>query len=311
MNILITGATGFIGKALVKQLLQKEFNLTIVLRKKSDLFVNGINKILVGDFNNVIDWSLIVKNIDCIIHLASKVHLSNFKTKSVLDEINNVNVKSTLDLASQASNSGVKRFIFISSIGVNGNQNNKILSENDIPNPQGPYAKSKYNAEKGLLNLAKNSNLEIVIIRPAAVYGRDAPGNFGRLLNWVNARYPFPLPFGAINNSRSYLALDNLVNFILVCIKHEKASNEVFLISDDNDLSTTQLLKNLLKIYKKQTILLPVPVNLMFFISKLLGKQNYSLRLFSSLRINNSKARKLLGWRPIVKMEDQLKPLKK
>lgn len=308
MHILITGATGFIGKSLVKELLQKNFKLTIALRKNSKLFANNINKIIVGDFNNVIDWSSILNDIDCIIHLASMVHLSDFNTKSVLDEINNVNIKSTLNLAIQASNLGVKRFIFISSIGVNGYQNNKSLSENDIPNPQGPYAISKCRAEKNLLNLAKNSNLEIVIIRPATVYGKDAPGNFGRLLNWVNARYPFPLPFGAINNSRSYLALDNLVNFILVCIKHEKASNEVFLLSDDNDLSTTQLLKNILKIHKKKTILLPVPVNLLFFLSKLLGKKNYGLRLFSSLRINNSKARKLLGWRPIVKMEDQLKP---
>jgi len=189
---------------------------------------------------------------------------------------------------------------------VNGNQNTQPFLEIDTSNPQEPYAISKYEAEQGLLQLAENSNLEVVIIRPPLVYGNNAPGNFGRLLQWAGARFMLPLPLGAVNNARSLIAIDNLVSFIIICTLHPKAANEIFLISDNDNLSTTQLLKNIAKAFNKKSLLLPVPISWMIFVAKLLGKEADAVRLFSSLVIDSSKARDLLDWHPITTMDEQL-----
>jgi nucleoside-diphosphate-sugar epimerase len=307
MKILLTGATGFIGQALSIELLNQGFDLTVALRKKSIFFTNSVNQVVVGNFSSNTDWSRILEEIDCVIHLAGKAHVIDKSSKSILDEFKKINTDSTLNLAKQSAKSGVKRLVFLSSIGVNGNQNIHPFTESDKPNPQEPYAISKHKAEQGLFKISKKTGMEVVIIRPPLVFGAKAPGNFGRLLHWANAKHPIPLPFGSVNNSRSLVALDNLVDFIIICINHKKAANEVFLLSDGDDLSTTQLLQNILKIYKKNTLLLPVPVSLMLFVAKLIGKKSDAVRLFSSLRVDSSKARDLLEWKPIVTMKDQLK----
>jgi len=306
MRVLLTGATGFIGEALVSELIQQNFHVSIAVRQKNHLFPDKVKQFAVGDFENNPDFFASLAGIDCIIHLAGRAHVIDKTKASVLDEFRKINTELTLNLAKQAVTARVKRFVFLSSIRVNGNQNNQPFLEIDTPNPQEPYAISKYEAEQGLFKISKKTGMEVVIIRPPLVFGVKAPGNFGRLLHWVNAKHPIPLPFGSVNNSRSLVALDNLVDFIILCINHKKAANEVFLISDGDDLSTTQLLQNILKIYKKNTLLLPVPVSLMLFVAKLIGKKSDAVRLFSSLRVDNSKARDLLEWKPIVTMKDQL-----
>ena len=183
----------------------------------------------------------------------------------------------------------------------------KPFCEKDTPNPQGPYAISKYEAELGLLALAKKTSMEVVIIRPPLVYGPNAPGNFGSLVNWL--RRGVPLPLGAINNKRSFVALDNLVSFIAFCVDRSqspKAANQVFSISDGEDVSTTQLLRKVADALGKEPYLLPVPVGLMIFAARLIGKGDVANRLFDSLQVDSSKARDLLGWQPVITMDEQL-----
>ena len=252
MKILLTGATGFIGKSLVAELLQQGFNISIAVRYKTNLFPDKVEQFVVGDFDNSPDFSTSLTKVDCVIHLAGKAHVIDIDKTSDLNEFRKINTELTLNLANQAIESGVKRLVFLSSIGVNGNRNNQPFLEIDTPNPQEPYAVSKYEAEQGLLKLAKNSSLEVVIIRPPLVYGNNAPGNFGRLIQWAGAKIIFPLPLGAVNNVRSLIAIDNLVSFIITCTLHPKAANEIFIISDDDNLSTTQLLKKISMAFNKK-----------------------------------------------------------
>ena len=304
--MLLTGATGFIGKALVAELIQQNFNVSIAVRQKTNLFSDKVKQFVVGDFESNPDFSTSLAEIDCVIHLAGRAHVIDKAKASVLDEFRNINTKLTLNLAKQAEAAGVKRIVFLSSIGVNGNQNNQPFLEIDNPNPQESYAISKYEAEKGLLKIAKNSSLEVVIIRPPLVYGDNAPGNFGRLIQWAGAKIMLPLPLGAVNNARTLIAIDNLVSFIITCTLHSKSANEIFLISDDDNLSTTQLLKKIAKAFNKKALLLPVPVSWMLFVAKLLGKEADAVRLFSSLTVDSSKARDLLDWHPVTTMDEQL-----
>ena len=305
-NILLTGATGFIGKSLVIELIQQNFNISIAVRQKTNLFSDKVKQFVVGDFGSDPDFSASLVKVDCVIHLAGKAHIIDKVKGSVLDEFRNINTELTLNLAKQAVAARVGRFIFLSSIGVNGNQNNQPFLEIDNPNPQESYAISKYEAEKGLLKIAKNSSLEVVIIRPPLVYGDNAPGNFGRLIQWAGAKIMLPLPLGAVNNARTLIAIDNLVSFIITCTLHSKSANEIFLISDDDNLSTTQLLKKIAKAFNKKALLLPVPVSWMLFVAKLLGKEADAIRLFSSLTVDSSKARDLLDWHPVTTMDEQL-----
>jgi nucleoside-diphosphate-sugar epimerase len=306
MKILLTGATGFIGKALVAELIQQNLDVSIAVRQKTSLFPVKVMQFVVGGFERNPDFLDSLSGVDCVIHLAGRAHVIDNSKALILDEFRKINTELTLSLAKQALVAGAKRFIFLSSIGVNGNQTDTPFLETDMPNPQESYALSKYEAEQGLLKLAKNSDLEVVIIRPPLVYGKGAPGNFGRLSQWARAKFTFPLPLGAVHNVRSLIAIDNLVSFIITCTSHSKAANEIFLISDENNISTTRLLKNVAKAFNKKALLLPVPVSWIVFVARILGREADAIRLLSSLVIDSSKARKLLGWRPVVTMDEQL-----
>jgi nucleoside-diphosphate-sugar epimerase len=305
-KVLITGGTGFIGQALVAELLSKKFNISIAVRQKTNLFPDKIKQFMVGDFESNPDFLAGLAGVDCVIHLAGKAHTLDKAKTSVLDGFRKINTELTLNLAKQAARAGVRRFIFLSSIGINGNQNSKPFLESDTPNPQESYAISKHEAGQGLFKLGEETGLEVVTIRPPLVYGVNAPGNFGRLMSWVSKEYSAPLPLGLVNNSRSLVAIDNLVDFIVTCITHEKAANENFLISDREDVSTTQLLRKIEKAFNKKIFLLPVPVWLMIFMAGLLGRKEDATRLFSSLEVDSSKAKELLGWNPKITMDEQL-----
>ena len=312
MNVLVTGATGFVGLVLVKELLARS-NLEIITapRRYSLDIPNKIPQRIIGEITSNTQWSETLKDVESVIHIAARAHILKEKAKSSIDEFRETNTASTLNLARQAVQAGIKRFIFISTIGVNGNYNTSPFLETNKVAPQGSYAVSKYEAELGLLALATESDMEIVIIRPPLVYGPNAPGNFGHLLQWVNKRnhVPLPLPFGAIHNQRSLIALDNLTSFIIHCIDHPKAANEIFLISDGQDVSTTKLLQKIATAFGKKAWLFPVPVSLMTLVAKLLGKGDVATRLFGSLQIDSSKARNLLGWQPVITMDEQLKKI--
>ena len=309
MKIFLTGATGFIGKSLVSDLLQKNFDVSIAVRQKTSLFSDEVKQFIVGDFENIPDFTVSLAEVDCVIHLAGRAHVIDKTKASELEDFRKTNRDLTLHLAKQAVDSGVKRFLFLSSIGVNGNQNNKPFLETDTPDPQESYAISKYEAEQGLIQLSQDTDLEVVIIRPPLVYGANAPGNFGRLIQWANAKFILPLPLGSVKNSRSLIAIDNLVDFIITCSVHPKAANEIFLISDDDTLSTTQLLKKIARAFDRKTLLLPIPINWMIFMAKLIGREADAVRLFSSLVVDSSKARDLLDWKPVVTMDEALKKI--
>jgi nucleoside-diphosphate-sugar epimerase len=227
-------------------------------------------------------------------------------------EYRRVNVEGLMNFARQAAEVGIQRFIFLSSIKVNGEQTGlgKSFTSNETHIPEDPYGLSKYEAEQGLLKLANETDMEVVIIRPPLVYGPGVKANFASLIKLV--KKGLPLPLGAVNNKRSLIAIDNLVDFISLCADRErspKAANQVFVISDDEDVSTTELLRKIAKAYDKKQWLISVPVALMKFAAKLLGKSDQVDRVFGNLQIDCTKAKDLLGWKPVITMDEQLKKM--
>jgi nucleoside-diphosphate-sugar epimerase len=242
-----------------------------------------------------------------VVHAAARAHVMDETAVDSLAEFRRVNVAGTLRLAEQAAAMGVRRYVFVSSIGVNGVQSapGKAFSEADQPNPHNAYALSKWEAEQGLIQIAVETGLEVVIIRPPLVYGPGAPGNFGSLMRAV--RRGWPLPLGAIHNQRSLVALDNLVDFIVTCITHPQAANQTFLVSDGQDLSTTELVRGMVQAAGVPSRLLPVPVWALQAGASLLGKGDVVQRLCGNLQVDISKARSLLGWAPPVSVQEGLR----
>jgi nucleoside-diphosphate-sugar epimerase len=306
LDILLTGATGFVGLSVLANLGEHR---VVTLGRTT---VHSSNRHFRVEMDKNSDYSDCLTGVDCIIHCAARVHIIQDHSAKSLEEFRRTNVDATLNLARQAAQAGVKRFIFISSIKVNGEQtlDGRPFEADDTPAPQDAYGISKYEAEEGLLKLAKQSSMEVVIIRPPLVYGPNVKGNFASVIAWL--KKGIPMPFGAIDNKRSLLAVDNLVSFILLCSdlkKSPNAANKVFLLSDGDDVSTTTLLRKVAKAYGTRSCLLPVPVLLMRLAAKVIGKSDFADRLFGDLQVDSSKARELLGWKPTVTMDEQLKKM--
>lgn len=300
-RVLITGANGFLGKVLVHKIhTNKGIFVTSAVREKASE-VNG-QQIVMGGLASNFDISEVLKQQDVVIHTAALAHS---KGNNDFSEFQCVNTIGTLRLAQQAAECGVKRFIFVSSIGVNGNISSRPFTELDIPKPSEAYAESKWRAEQGLWEIQESTGMEIVIIRPPLVYGPNAPGNFATLTRWVEKG--IPLPLGAVNNRRSYIAIDNLVDFITTCIDHPLAANETFLIADGEDISTTNLLHKVANAMDKPSRLIPVSERLLTLGAAMLGKRDMARRLLGSLQVDISKARQLLGWHPTISLEEGLK----
>ena len=306
MNILLTGGTGFIGSRLAEVIANnKNTQLTIAVRQRivsKSYVVHRIN-----DLDRNTDWSDVLDNQQLIIHAAAWVPDISKEADDLLAEYRRVNVDGTLNLAMQAAKAGVKRFIFISSIKVNGEQTplDQAFTAGDTPAPESDYGISKWEAEQGLRNIALETGMETVIIRPPLVYGPRIKGNFASMIKLVESG--LPLPFGNVKNQRSFVALDNLVNLIIACIDHPAASNQVFLAGDGQDLSISELFQGIAKAAEKPSRLISVPDSLLMFSASLFGKRAVAQRLLTSLRVDISKSRELIGWEPQISVEEGLR----
>ena len=308
--MLITGATGFVGHGLRSRLQSEGRDVRCAVRHAPSVE----NSVVVGDIGPDTQWAEALKGVDTVIHLAARVHIMKDTAGDPLAEFRRVNVDATLNLARQAATAGVKRFIFLSSVKVNGEETFPhpdplpvgegmayCFTEKDTPHPQDPYGISKHEAEEGLRRLAQDTGLEVVIIRPPLVYGPGVKGNFASMMRWIGKG--IPLPLGAIHNQRSLVALDNLVDFIITCIDHPAAANQTFLVADGEDLSTTELLRRVGQAMGKPARLIPVPVGLLKSGATLVGKQAVAQRLCGNLQVDITKAREMLGWRPPVSVD--------
>lgn len=306
-RILLTGATGFVGSAVLQRIVADQHcDLTVAVRK-SIAVADAVRVVQVADLTVQTDWSEALQGVDVVIHAAARVHVMNETSTDPLAEFRKVNVDGTLALARQAVALGVKRFVFVSSIKVNGEGTESGAPYTaDMPaQPSDPYGVSKYEAEQALLALAQDTGLEVVIVRPVLVYGPGVKANFQSMMKWVSRGVPLPL--GAIHNKRSLVALDNLVDLILTCVEHPAAVNQVFLASDGNDLSTTQMLQQLGVALDKPARLLPIPMSWLNAAFTLLGKASFSQRLCGSLQVDITKNQQLLGWIPPIAVKDAMR----
>lgn len=304
-KILLTGVSGFIGSRLYKKLLATNTNqLVVSIRAPLIDKIQSSSIIQINAVDEMTNWSLGLQGTEVVIHLAARVHVMNDNCIDPLAEFRKVNVEGTLNLARQAAAAGVKRFIFISSIKVNGEQTRlgHPYKADDVPAPIDPYGVSKMEAEQCLQLLAAKTGMEVVIIRPVLVYGPGVKANFLSMMNWLHRN--IPLPLGAINNKRSLVALDNLVDLIITCTNHPNAANQIFLVSDQEDLSTTELLHRMAKALNKPAWLLPIPARLLELSAMLVGKRSMIQRLCGSLQVDIRKTQELLGWVPPVTVDD-------
>ncbi|WP_339538283.1 UDP-glucose 4-epimerase family protein [Pseudomonas sp. RA_15y_Pfl2_54] len=303
-RVLVTGATGFVGEAIVfRLLLDKVFTPVAAVRGETRL--GGLCSVVPFDLSDKIALPSLA-GVQVVIHCAARVHVMNDAASDPLAQFRKINVEGTVRLARKAAESGVKRFIFISSIKVNGEGTlpGVPFKADDQPAPADPYGVSKKEAEDALRQVSRNTGMEVVIIRPPLVYGHGVKANFLSMMRWLDKGVPLPL--GALNNRRSLVAIGNLVDLAVTCISHPDAANQTFLVSDGEDLSTTQLLRRMAGALKVRAYLLPVPEAALRLGASLLGKHAMAQRLCGSLQVDIEKTCSILGWLPPVSVDRAL-----
>lgn len=303
MSILVTGANGLIGRALCLRLQRDGAAVRAAVRQSGP----GSQAVVVGDINASTDWGAALQGVSVVVHLAARVHVMADTADDPLAEFRRVNVQGTLNLARQAVVAGVKRFVFVSSVKVNGEftQPGAAFQESDLPDPQDDYAISKHEAEQGLRAMADAAGLELVIVRPPLVYGPGVKANFNALMRAIAKGWPLPL--GAIHNQRSLVALDNLVDFLVTCMFHPRGAGQTFLVSDGQDMSTAELARGLAQALGVSVRLLPVPVWVLQLAGRLVGKRDAVQRLCANLQVNGTKGWAMLGWTPPVTVQEGLR----
>lgn len=299
MKILVTGGSGFVGKHLLHAI--SSMNLVLIGRTPIE---SASGQFFHSEIDRDSNFSECLEGVDVIVHCAGRAHIMKDDDPDPIKSYRAINTEGTANLAKQAAAAGVKRFVFISTIKVNGDiaKGLDVFKNTDVLNATDPYGKSKQEAEQLLHQIAEKTGMEIVIIRPPLVYGEGVKANFSALLSLVGKG--IPLPFRCINkNKRSLVSVYNLVDLIKICLEHPSAKNQIFLVSDDHDLSTAAMIRLMAKVQGTKPFLLPVPVSLLKLIGKLLGKSDMVRRLTDSLEVDISHTKETLNWEPPYSIE--------
>ena len=306
MQVLVTGANGFVGRALCAEAVSRGMAVRGITRASGDLPIS-VENFAVGGIDGNTNWRDVLTGCEVVVHLAARVHVMSDLAANPLEEFRRVTVRGTLNLARQAAAANVRRFLFVSSIKVNGEatQLGRPFMADDAPAPLDAYGVSKMEAEQGLREIARKSGMDVVIIRPPLVYGPGVKANFATMIRWLNCGVPLPL--GAIDNQRSFVSLNNLVDLILTCLTYPAAANQTFLVSDGEDVSTSELLRLMSQALGRPARLVPVPVSWLKLAAAMVGKQDVAQRLCGSLQVDIEKTRRLLGWMPPLSLDEGLK----
>jgi len=310
MTTIVTGANGFIGRAMISALVHQGIDVRIAVRQNSrrnlDSSTQHVSTHTISDIGPETDWTGALDGVQSVLHLAARVHVMNETASNPLVEFRHVNTLGTSRLASMAAQAGVRRMVYVSTIKVNGEATyGRAFHEDDPPQPSDSYAVSKWEAEQALQRISADTGMEIVIVRPPLVYGPGVGGNFLTMLNWI--RRGVPLPLASIDNVRSLVGLDNLVSLLMTCLTHPNAAGERFLVSDRDDISTPELLRRTAKALDRTSCLLPFPVMILRMMAHLFAKNTACERLCGSLVVDSTKANQLLGWSPVSSMENELR----
>nr|WP_239482105.1 SDR family oxidoreductase [Pseudomonas insulae] len=306
--MLLTGGSGFVGGAFLERVITiSGLSVRAPLRHLPIGDPGGVEFCQVKGLEPTVSWAEALDNVDVVVHAAARVHVLDDGAVDPVAAFREINSEGTLNLARQAVAAGVRRFIFISSVKANG-EATALGSPYTVDSPTcpcDPYGISKLEAESGLQALSAETGLEVVVIRPPLVYGRGVKANFLSMIRWVY--HGLPLPFGAIDNKRSLVALDNLVDLMVTCIDHPAAANRTFFVSDGEDLSTTQLLRRIGFALGRPALLVPVPVWMLNAAASILGRRDISRKICGSLQVDISAARELLGWQPKVSIDEAMR----
>ncbi|WP_191833463.1 NAD-dependent epimerase/dehydratase family protein [Pseudomonas fluorescens] len=304
MKTLLTGATGFVGRSLLLHLHDAGHDCIAVSREVT-VMESGVVTLPVGDMNNATDWNSLLDGVECVIHLAARAHLLRDRAADPQQAFDEVNFHATMNLVRQAEAAGVKRFVYVSSIGVHGAfTTGHSFTESSTLDPHSPYAKSKLKAEEGIRRYLEGRSMEWVIVRPPLIYAANAPGNFQLLLRLVETG--LPLPFAGVHNARTMVALENIVDFLVQCAVHPRAARQVFVISDNADCSIGKIVETLAQGMGKRVKLFRIPPRVVRWGATLIGRQSTYVQLYESLRVDSTKARSLLDWQPVINTHDAL-----